>query len=159
MSFLLIDVAEDVLKTYKEMKIRSKYSHLIFKMEGDNKLVIESEGAKEETYADFVGKLPPNECRFAVVDFPFNLPDGRKQSKLVFFLWSPDNGATGISHIYLFYYIIYLLLILLKCSVKDKMLYSSAKAAIKERLSGTAREVQANDLEGLEEQAILKLVY
>eukprot|EP00919_Chromeraceae_sp_WS-2016_P075339 GHVR01178233.1.p1 GENE.GHVR01178233.1~~GHVR01178233.1.p1 ORF type:complete len:150 (+),score=32.65 GHVR01178233.1:37-450(+) len=137
MSFLLIDVAEDVLKTYKEMKIRSKYSHLIFKMEGDNKLVIESEGAKEETYADFVGKLPPNECRFAVVDFPFNLPDGRKQSKLVFFLWSPDNGAT----------------------VKDKMLYSSAKAAIKERLSGTAREVQANDLEGLEEQAILKLVY
>uniref|UniRef100_A0A0G4I211 ADF-H domain-containing protein n=1 Tax=Chromera velia CCMP2878 TaxID=1169474 RepID=A0A0G4I211_9ALVE len=118
------------------MKIRSKYRYLIFKMIGDKKLEIESEGPKEATYSDFTKALPDDGCRYAVVDVPYTLPDGRAQSKLVFFHWAPDNGA----------------------SVKDKMVYSSAKVAIKDRLAGTQREVQANERDELDEATIVKLV-
>jgi len=66
--------------------------------------------------------MPENQPRYAVCDIPFTTPDGRPQEKIVFFLWNPDDGP-----------------------VKTKMLYASSKDAIRKKLQGIAKEIQAND--------------
>lgn len=44
--------------------------------------------SNEDAYAEFLGKLPDDECRYAVYDFEFEKEDGSgKRSKIVFFSW------------------------------------------------------------------------
>merc|ERR1711988_1044277 len=110
-------------------KIRHTKRFLIFKITDDKTAIeIEQEGEKAKTYDDFLAAMPENEPRYAVVDVEYTTDDGRPQDKIVFFLWSPDT-----------------------CGVKDKMLYASSKDAIRKKLNGIAREIQANDRSELEE--------
>merc|ERR1719171_3034031 len=88
---------------------------------------IEYTGGAEQTYGDFIKKMPAGQPRYGVVDFEFMTPDNRPQSKILFLFWSPDEGA----------------------SLKDKMLYASSKDAIRKQLDGVAVEVQANEASAL----------
>merc|ERR1711879_145076 len=76
--------------------------------------------------------LPDNEPRYAVMDVDYTTDDGRAQSKLTFVFWSPDD----------------------KTSVKDRMLYASSKDAIKKKLTGIMKEIQANDNDDLSEESV-----
>ena len=45
----------------------------------------------DKTYDDFVAELveaeSKGECRYGVFDAEFELPDGQKRTKLIFFFW------------------------------------------------------------------------
>jgi cofilin len=78
------------------------------------------------TYDDFVEFMKEaeekKECRYGVYDAEFELRDGQKRSKLVFFLWSPEGAK-----------------------IKQKMVYTSSKDYLKRSLVGIGKEVQACD--------------
>merc|ERR1712096_521667 len=120
------------VEAFTEMKIRHTKRYVIFKIENKKEIFIESEGDKSKTYAEFLEAVPENEPRYAVCDVSYTTADGRPQEKLVFFLWSPDN-----------------------CGVRDKMLYASSKDALRKKLDGVHKEVQANDRSDMEEKEIV----
>lgn len=128
-----VKVAEDCVTIFNEIKLKHTKRYIIYKIENKKQIVIEKEGAKEETYDDFVNAIPKDEPRYCVVDFEYTTEDGRKQEKLVFVFWSPDEGK-----------------------VQNKMLYASSKDNIKKALSGFAKEVQANDAGDLDAAEIQK---
>ena len=133
MSGVLCDDA--CVDNFNEMKIRHTKRFITFKIEDKKMIKIDTEGEKEKTYDDFLAAMPENEPRYAVVDVQFETDDGRPQDKIVFFLWSPDS-----------------------CGVKDKMLYASSKDAIRKKLQGVAREIQANDRSELELKEIVDIL-
>jgi cofilin len=66
--------------------------------------------------------LPENEPRYGLVDVDFSTTDGRPTSKLVLITWNPDNAK-----------------------IKDKMLYSGSKEAVKAALNGVGIHINATD--------------
>eukprot|EP00386_Alphamonas_edax_P015395 GDKI01047047.1.p1 GENE.GDKI01047047.1~~GDKI01047047.1.p1 ORF type:complete len:140 (+),score=57.12 GDKI01047047.1:88-507(+) len=125
-------VSQECIDTFNDMKKKHNLSYLIFKIEGDSKVNIEHKGEKGASYEEFTSKFPEKEPRYGVFDFEFNLDDGRPQSKLVFFYWGPDSAA-----------------------IRPKMIYSSGKEAIKNKLTGLSKEVQANDRSELDKETIV----
>ena len=59
-------------------------------------------GEKEKSFDDFVKALPPNEPRYAVVDFDYTSKDGRDVEQLIFIFWCPDT--TGVKNKMLYLY-------------------------------------------------------
>merc|ERR1712232_194653 len=100
-------------------------------------VVVDAEGAKDGNgWDEFCAALPEEEPRYALVDVDYETDDGRPQNKLTFVFWSPDD----------------------KCSVKDKMIYSSTKDTLKKKFVGIMKEVQANDASDLEWKQIVDLM-
>mmetsp|Transcript_57433 Transcript_57433/g.153436 ORF Transcript_57433/g.153436 Transcript_57433/m.153436 type:complete len:139 (-) Transcript_57433:355-771(-) len=125
---------DECQKKFEQIKMKKDLRYIIYTMSEDQKtIVVDSEGDKEKTFADFKDALPKEEPRYAVVDFPYKSEDGRDQSKLTFVFWSPDT-----------------------CGVKDKMLYASSKDAIKKKLTGIMKEMQCNDEGDLDEDNFTK---
>merc|ERR1711976_1098602 len=87
-------------------------------------IIIDQKGEAGKSFDDFKACLPEAEPRYGLVDIEYTTDDGRKQSKLTFVMWSPDD----------------------KCGVKDKMLYASSKDALKKKCTGIMKELQANDM-------------
>merc|ERR1712195_326966 len=110
--------------------------YVLFKIENKKEIVIDCQGDTTKTFEDFKAALPEAEPRYGLVDIEYTTDDGRPQSKLTFVMWSPDD----------------------KCGVKDKMLYASSKDAIKKKFVGIMKEIQANDLDDLEDDAIQALM-
>jgi cofilin len=126
-----IEVTDDVVQTYNEIKLGRKYRYVIFKISDDyTQVVQEKTGPTSETYEDFVGCLPSDECRYAIVDYDYKTADGRQSSKILFVVWAPDNAP-----------------------IKAKMLITSTKDAVKKQLVGIGVEVQATDFSEISEEA------
>jgi len=126
---------EDVcVESFNEMKLKHNKRYIIYKIENE-KIVIECEADNKATYEEFVKALPEDEPRYAAVDFEYSTDDGRPQSKLIFVLWSPDNGA-----------------------VKKKMIYAASKDNIKRKLVGCTKELQANDASEVDIAEVTKLM-
>ena len=119
---------------FEEMKIRSAFKYLIFKISDDKKsIVLEETGKKDADFSEFTTKLPDGDCRYAVLDVEINTKSGAMANKLIFVAWSDDNA-----------------------SVKPKMLYASSKDALKKGLSGINEEYQATDRADLDLAEIKK---
>ena len=129
-----VQVKPECLSEFEQMKIRSAYKFLIFKITDDKKFIeIEHKGEKGASFADFSSKLPDDECRYAVLDVEITTSSGATTNKLIFIAWSDDNA-----------------------SVKPKMLYASSKDALKKGLSGINEEYQATERGDLDEAEIVK---
>merc|ERR1719188_2584655 len=112
------------MELFEQIKMKKNLKFVTFKLTDDKKVIVpELQGPKENTYDDFIAALPSEEPRYAVVDVDFETSDGRPQSKLCFFYWSPDDFA----------------------SVKQRMVYSSSKDALRKKMNGIGKEIQAND--------------
>lgn len=85
-------------------------------------IIIESKGDRTKTYEDFCAALPADDCRYGVIDLDFKTDDGRPTSKLVLITWNPDTA-----------------------SVRNKMLYSGSKEALKSALNGVGIHINATD--------------
>merc|ERR1711964_407430 len=110
------------------IKMKKNLRYVLFNIENSKKIVVEKKGELSQTFEDFCNSLPNDSPRYAVVEYEYKSEDGRDQSKLIFVFWSPDELTT----------------------VKEKMLYASSKDAIKKKLSGIHKEVQANDRQDLD---------
>jgi cofilin len=134
-SMLGVAVDPKCVELYDQMKMKHTVRYAVFKVQGQERIVVEHEGGKSKTFEEMVKLLPPGEPRYAVVDFPFTSADGRPQEKLIFILWNPDNAP-----------------------VKQKMLYASSKQNLRAMLKGVTKDVQATDLSDLETAEMEKLL-
>lgn len=124
------------VNAFNEMKLKHTKRFIVFMIEDKKTIKIESEGDKAATYDDFVTALKASGGpRYAIVDVAYQTDDGRPQEKLAFIFFSPDS-----------------------CGVKDKMLYASSKDAIKKKLVGFAKEIQANDDEEVSFAEVCKIM-
>ncbi|ESO90185.1 hypothetical protein LOTGIDRAFT_164500 [Lottia gigantea] len=121
-----VGVDDQCIQAFMEIKMHHRYLYIIYKVSDDLKsIVIDEIGGRDRNYADFVNKLKAAEnmkqCRYGVYDVQF-LQEQVPQERLVFFLWSPEVA-----------------------SVRQKMVYSSSKAAFRLQLKGITTEMQCND--------------
>jgi len=129
-----VPVDDECVHLYGDMKLKHNLRYIVYKI-ADEKIVVEHQADSSASYEEFVQKLPDAEPRYAVVDFEYATDDGRPQSKLVFVLWSPDNGP-----------------------VKQKMVYAASKDNLKRKLVGVAKELQANDPSEVLREEVMKLL-
>ena len=132
-------VDDEVANTFQGFKLQSsgfKLRYYIYKIEDKKTIKIEKSGPRENSYEDFCSDLPEKDCRYGLIDLDFKSDDGRPTSKLVFITWNPDTA-----------------------SIRDKMLYSGSKEAIKTALSGVGIHINATDHAELDlESSILPVV-
>jgi len=105
----------------------------IFRLSDDMKCIIVDEDSlvagtrnpNPDDFENFMSKLEPGKCRYAVYNFEIDLKssDGMnsKRDKMVFITWAPDDAR-----------------------IKDKMLTASSKDALKKKLDGIAIEFQCS---------------
>eukprot|EP00747_Dinoflagellata_sp_TGD_P164328 gnl/TRDRNA2_/TRDRNA2_184124_c0_seq1.p1 gnl/TRDRNA2_/TRDRNA2_184124_c0~~gnl/TRDRNA2_/TRDRNA2_184124_c0_seq1.p1 ORF type:complete len:138 (-),score=43.77 gnl/TRDRNA2_/TRDRNA2_184124_c0_seq1:137-550(-) len=131
-----VAVDDACVTVYNEMKMKKQLKFVLFKIQDKKLIVIDSQGDTSKTMDDFKAALPTDQPRYGLVDIEYTTDDGRPQQKLTFVMWSPDDT----------------------CSVKDKMLYASSKDAIKKKLVGVMKELQANEMSDLSEENILAVM-
>ena len=118
-----IKTNEEVNAVYKQLRVDRKIKALIIKINDKTELEVESQFPTEGfKYDDFVAAFPSDQGRFAVIDFDYDHPDGRKDFKIVFILWAPIN-----------------------CKAIQKMKYSTSVNSIVDGLGSIAISLQANE--------------
>ena len=91
MTTMKIEVDDESLKIYNEMKDKHKYSYSIFKFSNDfKKLIVDKTASPEKTSDDFLNDLPPNDVRIAL------LGRGHTNQKLYFIYWAPDAAPIRV---------------------------------------------------------------
>merc|ERR1711957_450537 len=123
-------------KKNDDIKMGKKLRYCTFKIEDKKYVVCDADGDATKTWDDFVGALPTDGARYALVDVEYESDDGRAQSKLTFVFWSPDDGQ----------------------SVKDKMMYAGSKDSVKKKFTGIMKEIQANEKGDLAWESVLELM-
>lgn len=119
-----INCNEEVNAVYKQLRVDRKIKALIIKINDKTELEVESQFPVEGfKYEDFVAAFPSDHGRFAVIDFDYEHPDGRKDFKIVFILWAPIN-----------------------CKAIQKMKYSTSVNTIVDGLGSVALSIQADDI-------------
>ncbi|KAH9080579.1 recombinant Actophorin [Lactarius deliciosus] len=121
----------ECLDAFQKLKIGKKLKYIIFTLNKEKTEIVVERCRQRLTMTDFTNDLPETECRWAVYDLEFDTEDG-KRNKLVFVSWSPDIAK-----------------------IKDKMLASSSKDALRRSLVGIAVDIQATDFSEVEHEAVL----
>eukprot|EP00741_Cyanophora_paradoxa_P012400 tig00020610_g11981.t1 len=126
-----------VVPVVQEMNLKKAYKYIIFKLSDDKKTIVIEEASQNQNtpYLEFTRRLPPNEYRYAIFDFPYTTREGSTRSKLVFFKWNPETAP-----------------------LKQKMVMASSADAFKKSLGVMLPEVQASDMGDLAEQNVLEKV-
>ncbi|CAZ84875.1 unnamed protein product [Tuber melanosporum] len=125
-----IGLAKDVVENFEELKLGKKLAYILYNFSPDNKVIavekkVEKDAQKtpKEQYEEFIDALPATQCRYAIYDFTYDLPNGEgTRNKIVFFAWSPDDAP-----------------------VRNKMLCASSKDSLRRSLTGVAAEIQGTD--------------
>lgn len=138
-----VSLHPDCVTAFNELKLGKDSKYIIYKLSDDDKEIVVEEKSSEPDWEVFRKTLVNAKTkdkrgnegigpRYAVYDFEYELGGGEgKRNKITFIAWSPDDAG-----------------------VKSKMLYASSKDALKRALGGVAVEVQANDAEDIEYEAV-----
>ena len=113
---------DEVVTTFNEIKMGHKHKYAIFKLSNDLTEVVLESTSNEPSWESFITALPPKSCRYVVYDFDYQSDDGGDRSKILFIVWAPDSAK-----------------------IKEKMLITSSKDAVKKKLVGIGKEIQATD--------------
>ncbi|CAG2164054.1 unnamed protein product [Oppiella nova] len=163
-----VTVSSDAKTVYDEVKKDKKYRYIIYHIKDERVIDVESIGARDVTYTEFLEILRnyQNECRYCVFDFPANIA-GQGMSalsvdRLVLMTWCPESSRigttttsadTGMSALS-----VDRLVLMTWCPessrIRQKMLYSSSYGALKKALVGVYKYVRASDVEGASQQII-----
>lgn len=131
-----ITISSDAVNLYYHMKAKAQYRWAMWKIDGAGKsVVIAAVGDKESTFDQFLSNLPPNDCRYAVYDYPYINSEGVRFSKIVFFNWAPETAVT-----------------------RAKMMYASTKDHFKTMMEGISVEFQAGELDEIQESEVRQSV-
>jgi hypothetical protein len=104
-----IDVSDELLALYEEVKLRHKHKYFIFSLKQTGKVgtkttwdwsidakadpVPDSENAA--AYSSMLKELPSDDARFIVFDFADTKDDGRQIKKLVLIKWYVRRRVAG----------------------------------------------------------------
>lgn len=95
-----------------------KWKYLVFKLDNDgSSYIIDKKGEPSSTFENFKNDVPKNEPRYLVYDLDIVTYDGRKENKIIFILYSPDNS-----------------------NVKHKFTYSTGKERLKSAIGAVNKE-------------------
>jgi len=128
-----IKTADECVTEFQSMKMSKGYRFITYKLNPEfTQVVIDTKGARDSTWDDFVKSLPKAENRYVVFDFKFVTNDKppRELEKIIFVNWSPDDAPT-----------------------KLKTVYATNKEHFKASLQ-TSKEFQATDLSDLDQKLI-----
>lgn len=123
-----VAVSDDVVTAFNDLKMGKKSGccFICLKIENEKEIVIEKEACAGECYEDLVSHLKAcrdgGECRYALVDVEVDAKSGAKTNKLGLIAWCADDAK-----------------------IKQRMLYTSSAEALKNKLRGGYKFVQAND--------------
>ena len=119
-----VTVHDDITATFNDFKLGQgvKRRYMLYTIKDKKEIVIDSDGERSKTYDDFCAVLPDDDCRYALIDLELTTTDGRPTSKLVLITWVPDTA-----------------------SVRNKMLYSGSKEALKTALNGVGIHINCTD--------------
>ncbi|KAG0041785.1 cofilin, partial [Gryganskiella cystojenkinii] len=124
----------ECLNAFQSLKIGKKVKYIVYRLSDDQKSIVVDTTAESSDYDDFVGKLPKEDCRWAVYDFDYSTSEGER-SKIVFISWSPENAK-----------------------IKAKMTYSASKDALRKALNGVGVEIQGTDFDEVAHESILERI-
>jgi len=133
-------VQQECVTAFNDIKLGHKYRYIVYSLTDDLKQIrVLKVAPLSTTFDNFVEDLKEaedkRECRYGVYDAEYKLKDGQNRTKLVFFLWSPENAT-----------------------IKQKMVYTSSKDAIKKALVGIGKEIQACDYGDLAWESVLEVL-
>ncbi|GBB92897.1 hypothetical protein RclHR1_20770003 [Rhizophagus clarus] len=131
-----VDVSEECLERFQELKLGKTLQYILYKLDDSYKTIVLEKAVEKATYDDFISELTSNGPRYAVYDFNYEKPGEGLRSKIAFYSWIPDDSK-----------------------VKDKMLYASSKDAIRKRLVGVAIEIQGTDLSEVSYETVLEKAF
>jgi len=132
-----IAVGDDVVSVFTDFKMKKKMKFVAFKISDDYKKIVVDKmgGTYAGPYSEFENYLQEIEkekaCRYAVVNVHYE-NQGQARTKICFFTYSSENAKT-----------------------KDKMVYTSSKSPLKNKLEGCDVDIQGNDLDDVKEVEIL----
>jgi len=122
--FCGVGVHPDVMTKFEALKTNRAHRFISFIISDNLEIQVDITAPPAATYDDFIDylkSLDKKDCRYAVYDFEWTLPDGALRSKILFYVWCPDTANT-----------------------KKKMLYASSKDSIRKKFQGIV-EIQATD--------------
>jgi len=133
-----VGLSSDCVSTFDQLKLgkNKEVKYIIYKLSTDLKTIEVEKTGNDSDYDAFLKDLPEDKCRYAIYDFDYELPGGEgKRYKICFYTWSPDEA-----------------------SVKEKMIYSSSKDALRRALTGIASEIQGTDSSEVAYETVLDKV-
>lgn len=80
-----VTVSDEVVSQFSDFKLKRMTATYIIYSIADGKVNTAALG--EGGFDEFVEHLPPNECRYAIIDWDFTTNDGRPASKIAFVSW------------------------------------------------------------------------
>jgi len=116
--------------------------YVIYFIENERLIKVETTGGRDKKYDDFIEDLTKHgdgDCRYGLFDYPYTVTcqgagEAHKE-KLILFSWCPDTAK-----------------------VKRKMIYSSSFEALKKKLEGVGKYMQANDMSDLSVETVEDLL-
>jgi len=136
-----VSVNDDCKTSFQDVKLGHKYRYVVYRLTDDLKRIeVLKTADPSATYDDFLEDMKEAErleqCRFAIFDAEYKTKDGQPRNKIIFIMWSPE-----------------------KAKIKQRMVYSSSKDALKKALGeGIGKEVQANDHGDLDWGNIMEII-
>ena len=95
-------VNDECISLFNALKLQHTYRFLLFTFNDDMTSIVPDKSVQRTSkggsnvdlnadesrtaYEDFIKTLPADDCRYAVFDLDFNLPEGRR-NKICFFCW------------------------------------------------------------------------
>lgn len=134
-----VAVQQAVSDRFQEIKLKHCYRYMLCKLTDDLKeICVEKCADKNASYDEFLRDMQAarsaGECRYAVYDAEYTTSNGQQRNKLVFILWAPEDAK-----------------------LKQKMVYTSSKDAIKKKVEGIAKEIQATDNDEISWEHVLEV--
>lgn len=126
-----VAVSDECINAYQDL-MKRKLKYVVYGLNPKFTEIVTLSTSTEADYDNFLKEFPNNECRWAVYDFEYEVEDGGKRNKVVFYYWSPSDSP-----------------------VKQRMVYSASNNTLKGRL-GIAVEIQGNDEGDLEYVNVLE---
>eukprot|EP01043_Picozoa_sp_COSAG02_P026592 COSAG02_NODE_1536_length_12051_cov_8.897674_8_plen_280_part_00 len=116
--------------SFEALKAKKESRFIIYTITADGKHITKAAaeapaGSCQEDWGKFAGLLTgeyASKCCYAVFDFDWEAEDGHSAQKIMFVLWSPEGAK-----------------------VKDKMMTTGSKDALKKALVGIGQDFQATD--------------
>nr|CAG8572164.1 10334_t:CDS:2 [Entrophospora candida] len=130
-----VTVAQTARDLYEALKSDKKHRYVFFEMSEDKKSIVgnkDTVGPRNATYDDFLANFDESKPCYALYDFHYEKPGEGQRDKVIFYSWIPDTA-----------------------SIRDKMIYSSSKVALKKSLE-VAFEIQGTDPSEISYETVLE---
>jgi len=133
-----IAVDDDVVDTFNAFKMGKKVKFVAFRISDDlKKIIVEKQGGSYDgPYSEFEEYLEQmqkeKQCRYACVYFHYTTQNDQPRTKILFMSYNTEEAP-----------------------LKQKMVYTSSKLALRNKLEGADVEINGNDLDDIREAEIL----